>query len=522
MIKYLIIIAFVCVLIGVGIYSRRRTKSVDDFFLGDRSLGPWLSAFAYGTAYFSAVLFVGYAGKVGYGFGMSAMWMVLGNALLGTLVAWWLMAKRTRSMTQRLDAVTMPEFLERRYGSRALKIASALVIFVFLIPYSASVYTGLAYLFEKVFGINYTTALWAMAALTAAYLVIGGFMAVARNDAIQGVVMIVGVIVMVVFVVHSAPVGGFMHSLHQLHRINPALTAWWPGWHMQGSGFTAFLSSPGVELLGLVILTSLGALGHPKMVHKFYAMRDDSVVRPAIIICTLFAALMTFGAYYTGALSHLFPQVGPLAAAGNFDAIMPTVIDLALPSALVTIVMLLVLSASMSVLSSLVMVSASVISIDFVRDELWPSISKKGTVTLMRVLIVLFLVLSVLLAQAKMAMIITMMSISWGVVSGGLLGPFIWGLYSRRVGKAAAWSGLAMGVGFTLLVGWHYSWNEAFMPVIASIAMIGSLVIVPLVALVTAPASDECIQRAFGPVGTPQTTPAVVPGVAALPEGESA
>jgi SSS family solute:Na+ symporter len=497
MVKYGIVILFVAVLVGVGVYSRRRTKSVDDFFLGGRTLGPWLSAFAYGTTYFSAVLFVGYAGKVGWGFGMSGLWIVVGNALLGTLVAWWLMAKRTRTMTQRLDALTMPEFLEGRYGSRALKIASAAVIFVFLIPYSASVYTGLAYLFEEVFGIDYTTALWVMAALTAAYLVIGGFMAVARNDAIQGVVMIVGVIVMIFFIVRAPQVGGFVHGLHKLTAVDPSLTAVWPGWHFEGSGFTAFLGSPGVQLLGLIILTSLGALGHPKMVHKFYAMKDDAVVRPAIVISTLFAALMTFGAYFTGALSHLFPQAYPPAKAGDFDAIMPTVISVALPSTLVVVVLLLVLSASMSVLASLVMVSASVISVDFVRDELRPGMSKQATVTLMRVLVVVFLMLSVVLAQAKIAIIITMMAISWGVVSGGLLGPFIWGLYWKKVGRAAAWAGLVTGVGFTLAVGWYYDWNAKFMPVIASIAMIGSLVVVPVVALFTAPAPDECTQRAF-------------------------
>ncbi|HMK92698.1 MAG TPA: sodium/solute symporter [Thermoleophilia bacterium] len=496
--KYIILGVFIAVLVSVGVYSRRRTGTVDDFFIGSRTVGAWLSAFAYGTAYFSAVLFVGYAGKVGYGFGLSSLWICIGNAFLGTMLAWWLLAKRTRNMTGRLSALTMPEFLARRYGSKAIKIFSALLIFVFLIPYSASVYTGLAYLFDSTFHINYTTALWTMATLTAVYLVVGGYMAVARNDAIQGVVMIVGVIVMVWCVVHSSEVGGLSNGLKHLHDIDPSLTAVWPGWHFEGSGFTAFLNSPGVELLGLVLLTSLGALAHPKMVHKFYAMKDDGVVRRAIVISTVFAFLMTFGAYFTGSLSHLFPQVAPLAANKQWDQIMPTVINVALPSTLVVLVLLLVLSASMSTLASLVMVSASVVSVDFIRDEIRPDLSKTAVVTMMRVLVVAFILLSVILAQAKIAIIITMMAISWGVVSGAFLGPFIWGLYWRRVGKAAAWAGMVVGVGFTLLVGWHYAWDAKYMPVIASIAMLGSLAVVPLVALVTKPASDECIAAAFG------------------------
>ncbi len=496
--KYVILAVFVAVLVAVGVYSRRRTKTVDDFFIGSRTVGPWLSAFAYGTTYFSAVLFVGYAGKIGFGFGLSSLWIVVGNAFLGTMVAWWLLAGRTRVMTARLGALTMPEFLGRRYGSKAVKIVAALLIFIFLIPYSASVYTGLAYLFEKVFGIDYTTALWSMAVLTAVYLVLGGYLAVARNDAIQGIVMIVGVIVMIAFVLHAKEVGGLAHGLRTLHHMDPALTAVWPTWHMQGSGFTAFLGSPGVELLGLVLLTSLGALAHPKMVHKFYAMKDEGVVRRAIVISTFFAFLMTLGAYFTGSLSHLFPQVAPLAATKNFDAIMPTVIDVALPSTLVVIVLLLVLSASMSCLASLVMVSASVISVDFVRDEIRPDMSKGSVVTLMRVLVVVFILLSVLMAQAQLTIIITMMAISWGVISGAFLGPYIWGLFWRRVGLASTWAGFAVGAGVTLLVGWHYNWNSAYMPVISSIAMVGSLVVVPVVALFTKPAPAECVARAFG------------------------
>ena len=312
--KYVILAIFVAVLISVGVYSRRRTATVDDFFIGSRTVGPWLSAFAYGTTYFSAVLFVGYAGKIGYGFGLSSLWIVIGNAFLGTMVAWWLLAKRTRTMTGRLNALTMPEFLSRRYGSKAIKIAAALIIFVFLIPYSASVYTGLAYLFEKVFNIDFTTALWSMAVLTAVYLVIGGYLAVARNDAIQGVVMIVGVIVMIWFVVRSPEVGGLATGCTTCTRSAPASPAMWPTWSISRAvGSPAFSNSPGVELLGLVLLTSLGALAHPKMVHKFYAMKDESVVRQAIVMSTFFAFLMTFGAYFTGSLSHLFPQVAPLA-----------------------------------------------------------------------------------------------------------------------------------------------------------------------------------------------------------------
>ena len=495
-VKYVVIAVFFAILVTVGVMSRRRTSSVNEFFLGGRDVGPWLSGFAYGTAYFSAVLFVGYAGKVGYGFGMASLWVFLGNTLIGTTAAWLLLANRTRVMTARLGAMTMPEFVGARYGTRWLKILASFIILIFLVPYSASVYTGLAYLFEKTFGINYTWALILMAGLTALYLVIGGYIAVARNDLIQGGIMIVGVIVMIAYVLHAHQVGGLTSALHKLHAINPSLTSAWPGWHFDTSSVQGILSSPGLTLISLVILTSVGALGMPKMVHKFYAIKNGKVVLPAMIIATLFAALMTFGAYFTGALTHLFPSAGGFAAAGQFDKIIPTVINQALPSTLVVIVLLLVLSASMSTLSGLVMVSASAITVDLLRGELKRDISKRTEVLIFRIMVVVFIAASVVLAQRQIAIIITLMGISWGVVSGAFIGPYIWGLWSKRVTKAGAWAGMLSGLLVTLIP--CFIWGTKFSPVYASAAMVCSIGIVPLVSMFSPAPARELIELAFG------------------------
>jgi SSS family solute:Na+ symporter len=495
-VKYAVIVVFVAIMIGVGVASRRRTSSVNDFFLGGRDVGPWLSAFAYGTTYFSAVLFVGYAGKVGFGFGLSSLWIVAGNAILGSLLAWWVLAGRTRTMTERLNAMTMPEFLAGRYGSRWLKIAGALVIFVFLVPYSASVYTGLAYLFEKTFGINYTWALILMAGLTAVYLVLGGYIAVARNDLIQGVVMIVGVVFMIVFVLRAPQVGGLSHGLQKLHDISPTLTSAWPGWHFDTSSVKGVLGSPGLMLIALVLLTSLGPWGLPQMVHKFYAIKDRSAIRPAIIISTLFAALMTFGAYFTGSLTHLFPQAGEFAKTGQFDNIMPTVLNQALPEVLVVIVLLLVLSASMSTLAGLVMVSASVITVDLVQGEWKRDMSKSSAVLLMRVLVILFIVVSVVLAQQKITIILTLMALSWGTVAGAFIGPFVWGLFWKRVTKWGAWAGMLSGLVVTIVP--YGLYGSKYTPIFAVAAMLFSLMVTPVVSLLSPAPARELVARAFG------------------------
>ncbi len=522
MITYVVIAVFVAVMIGVGVYSRKRTATVNEFFLGGRDVGPWLSAFAYGTTYFSAVLFVGYAGKIGFAFGLSALWIAVGNALVGSLLAWVVLAKRTRIMTTRMDAMTMPSFLAERFGSRYLKIVAALIIFLFLVPYSASVYTGLAYLFDTVLGLDFTIALWGMAILTAIYLVLGGYLAVARNDLIQGVVMIVGVIFMVGYIVRAPEVGGLSAGIDKLQAMAPPTVAAWPVWNLSPFGWDALLQSPGVVLASFVILTSLGVWGLPQMVQKFYAIRDTKVVRPAVIISTLFAALMAGGAYLTGALSRLFPGIPELAAAKQFDVIMPTVLTKALPEALVAIILLLVLSASMSTLAGLVMISGSAITVDLVKGEIKKDLSEKAGVLLLRILIVVFILLSVVLAQQKWQLIVNLMALSWGLVAGCFLGPFVWGLYWKRVSQAAVWANFVFALVFMGGLGWRYVSSKetaGYIPVLAAITLLASLVITPLVSLVSPAPAADVVARAFEEGGATQPTP---PAGAPLAEGESA
>ncbi|MBO4241867.1 MAG: sodium:solute symporter, partial [Clostridiales bacterium] len=132
LVKILMMVVFFAVLIAVGIMSRKKARSVEGFVLGGRNVGPWLTAFAYGTSYFSAVIFVGYAGQFGWKYGIASTWIGIGNALIGSLLAWVILGRRTRIMTQHLGSATMPEFFGRRFGSRALKIIASVVIFIFL------------------------------------------------------------------------------------------------------------------------------------------------------------------------------------------------------------------------------------------------------------------------------------------------------------------------------------------------------------------------------------------------------
>jgi len=455
---------------------------LDGFFLGGRTLGPWLSAFAYGTTYFSAVIFIGYAGKVGWGFGLAALWVALGNTLIGSALSWWVLAKRTRRMTEQLGAMTMPEFLSARYASPSMKYFAALVIFVFLIPYSASVYMGLSYLFERVFFLGYFNAVILMAIFTAIYLLTGGYRAVALADVIQGTLMIGGVVVLIFFIIRAPEVGGLLNAVDRLRAIDPKLVSLSgpPGW---------------VAILSLVILTSLGPWGLPQMVQKFYAIKNDDVVKAGTVVATLFALFITFGAYFTGSLTRLFFDSIPLdmvTGKPSPDLLVPQTIIRTLPSWGVALIMLLVLSASMSTLSSLVLVSSSAIVID-----LFPSSWQRHKVMWMRVLCGVFIVLSVLIALRPPSIILSLMAISWGTVAGVFLAPYLYGLFFRNGTAVAAWVsafvGLAIAVGGSL----YFKLDPGKTPLVGSLAMLIPLVVFPVVSAVTPKPSKELVERLF-------------------------
>ena len=485
--QYVILVIYILILVGIAIYSNKKAKTTDDFMLGGRKIGAWMTAFAYGTTYFSAVMFVGYAGKFGWLMGVSATWIGIANALVGTLLAWKLMAKPTRRITHRLDAATMPDFFLKRYKSQSLKIVAAIIIFVFLVPYCASVYQGLGYFFESVFGIPYAYCMIGMAVFTALYLLAGGYIATAMTDFVQGVIMIGGVVLMVIFVVVNPNVGGIAAGLEKIGQIDMNLAA--P------------LGSPNmaVLLISLIILTSLGTWGLPQMVHKFYAIKDNQAIRRGTVISTLFALLVGGAAYFIGTFGRLFLTEVPEA---GMDAVMPEMMTAALPPLLLGLILVLILAASMSTLSSLVLVSSSSISMDLVKGVLKPKMKDRTVMVWMRILCAVFVVISLVIALAKPAAIVTLMSYSWGALSGCFLAPFLLGVKWRGMTKAGAWAGVITGLAVVLplmilgTIGILPAWMSA--PAIGSMAMLLSLIVTPIVSVASKKFSAAHIEAVFG------------------------
>ncbi len=482
--KILVIVVFTAIVIGVGLYTRHNSTSVDGFILGGRNVGPWLSAFAFGTSYFSAVVFIGYAGQFGWKYGMAATWAGIGNALVGSLLAWWVLGPRTREITQRLRAATMPEFFGKRYRSKGLRIAAAVIIFIFLIPYTASVYNGLSRLFSMAFGVPYEWLVIGMAVITCVYVVLGGYMATVVNDFLQGIVMLVGILAVILAVVETH--GGLASSIVELSQIQAVGTE-------QLGAFTSFLGPDFFNLMGVVVLTSLGTWGLPQMVQKFYAIKSGPAIKQGAIISTIFAFVVAGGSYFLGGFGRLFGDQIAYTDAGVpvYDSIIPTMLS-NLPDMLIGLVVVLVLSASMSTLSSLVLTSSSVLTLDLIKGNLVKKMEERQQIAWMRVLLVVFVVISAAIAlfqyHSSVAWIAQLMGISWGAIAGSFLGPFLWGLYSNRISKAAVWVSFIVGVGLTtsnMIAGFA---GAAFIasPINAgALAMIISLAIVPLVSLFT-------------------------------------
>ena len=489
--KIAILLLFFAVMIGVGIYCRKSATDVKGFVLGGRNVGSWLTAFAFGTSYFSAVIFVGYAGQFGWKYGLAATWIGIGNALLGSLLAWRVLGRRTRLMSQRLQSATMPDFFGQRFGSNALKVAASVIVFIFLIPYPASLYNGLSRLFEMAFGIDYVWCVVGMAILTGIYVLVGGYVATAINDFIQGIIMLFGITAVIACVLNGN--GGFMEAVRSLSHIPSEVQP-----DFQGA-FTSFLGPQPLYLLGVVLLTSLGTWGLPQMVGKFYAIRDEGAIRKGTVISTFFAIIVAGGCYFLGGFGRLYGNVIEYTANGTpvYDSIVPSMLQ-TLPDLMIGVVIILVLSASMSTLSSLVLTSGSTLTLDIINPAVKAakgrSMKEKSQLLCIRLLILFFItvssVIAIVQAKSSITFIAQLMGISWGALAGAFLAPFLYGLYWKKTTPAAVWASFICGI--LIMCGCMYGTftghifiNQFFSsPINAGVlAMLAGLVIVPAVSL---------------------------------------
>lgn len=496
--NYVILAVYILGMVAITVYTKNRSKSVNDFLLaGKHGLNGWMSAFAYGTTYFSAVIFIGYAGKFGAAYELAAVWIGIGNAIIGALFAWMVLARRTKNMTTRLQAKTMPEFFLKRYDSKRLRLVSAIIIFLFLIPYSASVYNGLSNLFEIVFDIPGWIVMIVLAAITALYLFFGGYFATALSDFIQGIIMLVGVVLMFIFFMNYETVSWDLSELN---------------WFTFSSSNKGFYGDT-VSLIALILLTSFGVWALPQTIHKYYAIRDKKAIVQGTVVSTVFALIVGFGAYFIGGLSHLFdgrvPEIGT-------DNTIPYMLNLVIPAGVMGIIAVLILSASMSTLSSVSLASASVVAVDIYKGSIDKTADDKKVNVLMKVLCLVFVAISVILAvlnsKYNIAAIAYMMGLSWGTLAGCFIGPYVLGVIWKKVTKPAVWTSVIGSLVITVALiiflgydkcGYNCSFGLAIQtgigcsPIIGVICMAFSMIATFIVSLFTQTPEQSIINEAF-------------------------
>ena len=484
-IKIIFIVIFFLVTLYIGYYCRRKATTSQDFVLGGRNVGPWLSAFAYGTSYFSAVVFIGYAGSFGYAFGISALWIGIGNALVGSFLAWAVLGRKTRIMTQHLNSSTMPDFFGKRFNSPKLKIIASIIVSVFLVPYTAALYNGLSYLFSVTFSQAVPYWIWILiiSLATGAYVIVGGLMSTAINSFIQGIIMLVGIALVVIFALNLN--GGLMSSIEALALKENG------GWQ-----YASLFGPDPVHLLFVILLTSLGCWGLPQMVGKFYSIKNEAQIRKGSIISTIFALIVAGGCYFLGGFGRLFSDK-------KSQTIIPEMVA-RLNVFVVAIVIVLVLAASMSTLSGLVHTSAATVTFDLIGSK--KEVSEITKMKLLRIFVIIFIIVSAGLAAFQnygpkelTKDIASLMGISWGAISGAFIGPFFYGLYWKRTTKASVYASFISGiiisvVGLALSLAsvnakiesngilWFDFADSIYMGVLA---MVLSFIIVPLVSSFT-------------------------------------
>lgn len=478
-ITWVVLALYLVAMLVAGIIGAKKANTLTSFVVGGRKAGPWVSAFGFGTAYFSAVLFIGYAGKSGYDFGLWAILIGVGNALFGAFLAWKVLGNRTREVARRMKIKTMPQFFEKRFDSKGLKIFAVIIIFIFMTPYSASVYSGLGYLCDNVLKIGYNNAMILIAVVAAVYVVLGGFVSSMIADFIQGLIMIVGVVAMIFCIANTPEVGGFAEGFAKMGDV------------MTQNGLYPPTTSTIVGVGSLIILTSFGTWGMPQMVQKFYGIETKEGVKRATVISTAFCALISCGAYFVGSLSRLFFTQVPQDVSGkaNYDLIIPQILG-RLPDILLAVILVLVLAASVSTLSGITLTSSSAVAMDFIVSVFKPDMDKKKTLLLTRVLCLLFIICSYLLATMK-SPILTLMAFSWGTICATLLPSYLLGLYWKRFNKTASiWSmgaGLLTSLGLAVFSGFQ-SGNA---PLFGIIATAVSFLVCFVVTVATKPHDDK-------------------------------
>jgi len=419
----LVLFVYFGVLLAIGFITRRKTKSTTDYHIGGRSIGAFVSAFSFVSAYYSSVVIIG-GGGFGYKYGMSTIWIGATNVLVGCFLAWVILGKRARKLSKKLNAVTIPDFFGKLYNSNFAKLFSALIISVFLVIYNVSILKGLGNTFEVLLDIPYLWGLIISGVIVLIYVSLGGYFAVVWTGFIQGLIMVFGLILLLFVTLNK--VGGLTTGVHSLGEISKG-----------------FVETPGIwglpGLLSYALVVSFGVWGMPQMLVRFYSIKSDKAIKIGTLLATIGSAMAVIP-YLVGALSRiLYPNIA------NADLAIPTLVKDIMSPISGSIFFSAVIAAGMSTFSAVLIILVGSLIRDLVKDSFGAKLSDRRELFWCRTSNILIGIISIIIAIKPPGLILVLTAFSWAVIASTCLAPFLMGLYWRGVTKAGVISAMIGG-----------------------------------------------------------------------------
>ncbi|MEZ8825469.1 sodium/proline symporter PutP [Vibrio amylolyticus] len=472
-------IAYLIMMMAIGIIAYQRTKNSTDYFLGGRSLGPWPAALSAGASDMSGWLLLGLPGYA-YAAGIEAVWLA-GGLLVGTWANWYINAKRLRTYSITTDALTLPEFLSRRFNdkSKMIQTISAFFILLFFLFYTSSGLVAGGKLFETVFGLDYTIAVVIGTICVVSYTLFGGFLAVSWTDLVQGLLMAAALMIVPV----AAMQGGLGQLTSDLSSINPELLTLWSD--TKGEPLSA------IAIISLVAW-GLGYFGQPHILARFKATRSNKDLTTARRIAVFWTALSMIGALLVGLVGLVYVTSSPAGELADGETIFMLLVNAIFHPVIAGMLLAAILAAIMSTADSQLLVSSSALAEDFYKQIINKEASSEDVVRIGRIAVIGISLVALALAMSPDSSVLDLVSYAWAGF-GAAFGPaVVLSLYWARMNRNGALAGIIIG-GVTIVV-WKQLSGGIFDLYEIVPGIILSTISIVVVSLMTGEPEEEVVQ----------------------------
>lgn len=469
-------IAYLIMMLAIGVIAYKRTSNSTDYFLGGRSLGPWPAALSAGASDMSGWLLLGLPGYA-YAAGFEAFWLA-GGLLVGTWANWLINAKRLRTYSITTESLTLPEFLSRRFNdnSKLIQTISAFFILLFFLFYTSSGLVAGGKLFETVFGLDYTTAVIIGTVCVVSYTLFGGFLAVAWTDLVQGLLMSAALLVVPI----AAMNGGLGQLANDLHSINPELLTLWND--AKGEPLSA------IAIISLVAW-GLGYFGQPHILARFKATRSNKDLVTARRIAVIWTALSMVGAMLVGLVGLIYVTNSGAPKLDDGEKIFMLLVNAMFHPVIAGILLAAILAAIMSTADSQLLVSSSAMAEDLYKQVLKKDATSEEIVRVGRFAVILISLIALVLAMTPDSSVLGLVSYAWAGF-GAAFGPaIVLSLYWSRMNRNGALAGIVVG-GVTIVLWKQFTggWFDVY-EIVPGIIL--STISIVVVSLITGEPEDE-------------------------------